>query len=238
MPVYTVRFKDEVVTRLESEADRIRIGRAEECEICIDNLGISRYHAVIELKNGVRVIRDLGSHNGVYYAGKLVKTRVLNDGDVFVIGKYRLEYRGEVPGFSETIQITPATAQVDPQDMAMKTFAIDPSALAHIQQAERVKGFLEGIEGQVIELKQTMTTFGKDMRCDHRMSGFFTPRVLAVVVRDERGFFLLNTAHSPGKVEVQGRPMAMFVRLENGMTVKLGSERFTFRSGRASEGEA
>lgn len=233
MPVYTVKFKDEVVTRLESDSDRIRIGRAEECEICIDNLGISRYHAVIELKNGVRVIRDLGSHNGVYYAGKLVKTRVINDGDTFVIGKYRLEFKGEVPGFSETIDIKPT--QPAEQDMAMKTFAIDPSALAHIQQAERVKGFFQAEGGKVVELKQTITTFGKDMRCDHRMGGLFAPRILAVVVRDERGFFLLNTSNSPTRVEVQGRPMAMFVRLENGMQVKLAGQVYTFQSGRASE---
>lgn len=232
MPLYTVRFKDEVVTRLESDSNLVRIGRAEECEICIDNLGISRYHCVIELKNGVRVIRDLGSHNGIYFGGKLVKTRVINDGDVFVIGKYRLEFKGEVPGFSETVDIKPG--QISEQDMAMKTFAIDPSALAHVQQAERVKGFLQRNDGKVVDLKQTLTTFGKDMRCDHRMGGLFTPRIQAVIVRDERGFFLLNTA-GPTRVEVQGRPMAMFVRLENGMQVKIGGEAFTFQSGRATE---
>jgi len=231
MPTYTVRFKDEVVTRLESDAPKVRIGRSEECEIHIDNLGISRYHAVVEMKDGVRVIRDLGSHNGVYFNGKPVKTRVLNDGDVFVIGKYRLEFGGEVPGVSESKKVDTA-ALPSADEMGMKTFAIEPSALAHLQQSERVKGHLKREDGKTFDLRQTVTTVGKDPRCDIAVGGFFAPRVMAVIVRDERGFTLVNTAGSPSKVLANERPVPMQTRLENEHPIRFGRTRYTFHIGR------
>jgi|GEM_PF-1793267 len=239
MPTYTVRFKDEIVTQVETDAPLVRVGRSEDCEVRIDNLGVSRFHAVIELKDGVHVLRDLGSHNGVYFAGKMVKSRVLNDGDVFVIGKYRLEFRGQVAGIPE--QEEPAVA---PEPMAadegglMRTFAIAPSSVAHLRQSEQVKGHLKRDDGKFIDLRHTITTFGKHARCDHKVGGFFTPRVLAVLIRDERGFIVLNASGIPEKVLVQGRPLPMYVRLENGFKVTLGKHVFTFLSGRPVEGDS
>ncbi|MCA8921456.1 MAG: FHA domain-containing protein [Planctomycetes bacterium] len=239
MPIYTVRFKDEVVTKVDTEAPLVRIGRSEDCEVRIDNLGVSRFHAVIELKDGVRILRDLGSHNGVYFAGKMVKSRVLNDGDVFVIGKYRLEYRGEVPGITDEPAAAPQHEPVVADEAGlMRTFAIAPSSVAHLRQSEQVVGHLKRDDGKFLDLRQTITTFGKHVRCDHKVSGFFTPRILAILVRDERGFIVVNASGIPEKVLVQGRPLQMYVRLENGFKVTLGKHVYTFLSGRPVEGDS
>ena len=98
------------------------------------------------------LLRDLGSHNGVYFAGKMVKSRVLNDGDVFVLGKYRLEYRGEVPGITDDPAPAPAPAHAMAADEGglMRTFAIAPASVAHLRQSEQVKGHLKRDDGKFL----------------------------------------------------------------------------------------
>ena len=43
-----------------------RIGRSEECEICVKDDHVSRRHAEVTLEEGVWCIRDLNSSNGLY----------------------------------------------------------------------------------------------------------------------------------------------------------------------------
>lgn len=236
MPNYVIRFKDEVIAELDSEESKVRIGRSEECELRIDNLGISRFHAAIEEQGGVRVIKDLGSHNGVFFNGQPVKKRVLNHGDVFVIGKYRLEYKdSDRPGGGLAAESEDSSAERPSIDeMGMKTFAIDPGALALVQKSEQIRGHLRRErDGRAVDLRQTITTFGKSLRCDYRLKGWFVPQVVAAVIRDERGFIVLNATGNPDRVKVQGRPLQMYVRLENGFKLAFAKEEYVFQSGRA-----
>ena len=43
-----------------------RIGRAQDCELRIDDPYVSRYQAEGVLENGQWVVRDLGSSNGIF----------------------------------------------------------------------------------------------------------------------------------------------------------------------------
>ncbi len=47
-----------------------RIGRSEECEICVKDDHVSRRHAEVTLQNGMWWIRDLNSANGLYAGGQ------------------------------------------------------------------------------------------------------------------------------------------------------------------------
>src|ERR1035438_3234362 len=51
-------------------AKPFRIGRSEECEICVKDDHVSRSHAEITLANGLWWIRDLNSANGLYMGGQ------------------------------------------------------------------------------------------------------------------------------------------------------------------------
>ena len=44
----------------------MRIGREKDCEIRIDDIHISRYHARITVADGQVLLEDLGSTNGTY----------------------------------------------------------------------------------------------------------------------------------------------------------------------------
>jgi membrane-bound lytic murein transglycosylase D len=47
-----------------------RIGRSEECEVCIKDDHVSRRHAEVTLEDGIWWIRDLNSSNGLYVGGQ------------------------------------------------------------------------------------------------------------------------------------------------------------------------
>jgi predicted component of type VI protein secretion system len=75
---------------------KLLVGRDPECEIRIDNLGISRQHCVIHCKGEAFVLQDLGSANGTFVNSKRVGEYFLNDGDEIVIGvKYALHFHNE-----------------------------------------------------------------------------------------------------------------------------------------------
>src|SRR5215472_16239463 len=53
-------------------SQNFRIGRQEDCDICIKNEYVSRAHVEINFENGQWWLRDLRSSNGVYMAGERV----------------------------------------------------------------------------------------------------------------------------------------------------------------------
>ena len=53
-----VVFGGKTVERKEVEAERFVIGRSQECDLVIDNLGVSRQHAEIVMEGGVPILKD------------------------------------------------------------------------------------------------------------------------------------------------------------------------------------
>ena len=64
----------------------VLIGRAPECEIFLDDQGVSRHHAKIVGDNNHRVLFDLESTNGTFHKGHLIKKHVLRDGEQIRLG--------------------------------------------------------------------------------------------------------------------------------------------------------
>ena len=54
-----------------------RIGRVEDCEVCIKNEYVSRAHAEVVFENGQWWVRDLNSSNGIFVDGQLVQTAAI-----------------------------------------------------------------------------------------------------------------------------------------------------------------
>ena len=64
-----LRLGDRVVTEVAFRDGELRIGRMKENELVINNLAVSRFHAVLRRVGEVYEIEDLGSENGTYVAG-------------------------------------------------------------------------------------------------------------------------------------------------------------------------
>ena len=68
------------------------IGRSPDCDIFLDDVTVSRKHAVLTERDGRFVIEDQGSLNGTFVNRKRIESAELEDGDELQIGKYRLTF--------------------------------------------------------------------------------------------------------------------------------------------------
>ena len=74
------------------EGERTTIGRSPDCEIFLDDVTVSRKHAVLAQRDGRWTVEDQGSLNGTFVNRKRVESAELDDGDELQIGKYRLTF--------------------------------------------------------------------------------------------------------------------------------------------------
>lgn len=82
-----VIYGDHVGKEYRLGAKRVLIGRADQCDIPINDSSVSREHASIERKDGRFLLRDLRSTNGTVVNGKPIDVAVLNHGDKIRIGR-------------------------------------------------------------------------------------------------------------------------------------------------------
>jgi FHA domain-containing protein/zinc ribbon protein len=76
----------------EPKSDRTLIGRSPECDIFLDDVTVSRKHAVLVRQDGDFTIEDQGSLNGTFVNRARIESARLRDGDELQIGKYRLVF--------------------------------------------------------------------------------------------------------------------------------------------------
>lgn len=165
------------------------IGRRPTNDIQIDNLAVSGEHARVIVVGDESFLEDLGSTNGSMLNGLPVTKHVLQHGDVIGIGRYQLNYVGEVAGKDAVTAAQPQfenTIQVHPVPSAM------PAAASEAQDAEsaadedlalppaRVQVLNGPGTGKELQLSKTLTTLGK-------------PGVqVAVITRRPHGYFITH----------------------------------------------
>ena len=71
---------------------RTRIGRSPDCEIFLDDVTVSRNHAVLVEDGGEFVVEDQGSLNGTFVNRKRIDRVTLHEGDELQVGKYRMTF--------------------------------------------------------------------------------------------------------------------------------------------------
>jgi hypothetical protein len=69
---------------------RTTIGRSPDCDVFLDDVTVSRNHAVLVEQGDTFVIEDQGSLNGTFLNRRRIESSELEDGDELQIGKYRL----------------------------------------------------------------------------------------------------------------------------------------------------
>jgi hypothetical protein len=74
------------------QGERTTIGRSPDCEIFLDDVTVSRKHAVVLQRDGTFLVEDLGSLNGTFLNRRRIESGELADGDELQIGKYRLTF--------------------------------------------------------------------------------------------------------------------------------------------------
>jgi hypothetical protein len=74
------------------ERDKLNIGRRPDSDVFLDDVTVSRDHAVIVSRAGAYYLDDCGSLNGTYVNRRRIESHRLEDGDELQIGKYKLAF--------------------------------------------------------------------------------------------------------------------------------------------------
>ncbi len=184
----------------ELNNERLTIGRKPDNDIQIDNLAVSGKHALVITILDDSFLEDLGSTNGTYVNGKLIKKHALKDGDVIAIGKHELKYVNEHATadddeFEKTMIIKPgsasaAVAAAQAAEAAGAAAEAPPAAAAAAPGGGGGGGggmplgrltVLNGpIAGKELELTKALVTLGKP------------GTQVAVISRRPQGYFLTH----------------------------------------------
>jgi pSer/pThr/pTyr-binding forkhead associated (FHA) protein len=214
----------------ELDQERFTIGRKPGNEIQIDNLAVSGKHSMIITILDDSFLEDLGSTNGTYVNGKLVKKHALKDGDVIAIGKHELKYVNENASdddedeFEKTMIIKPgsASAAVAAAQAAEVAVAAAPESSAPASTSVgmplgRLTVLNGPIAGKELELTKALITLGKP------------GTQVAVISRRPQGYFLTHIESSGGFPVVNGAEIgAKAYQLKDSDTIELAGIKMEF----------
>ncbi|TLM80116.1 MAG: FHA domain-containing protein [Actinobacteria bacterium] len=94
VPSLTVRSGPDAGERFFLDRDELTIGRDPACDVFLNDVTVSRHHAVLRAAAGVVGIEDAGSLNGTYVNGVRVDSAILGHGDSVRIGRFLMSFTG------------------------------------------------------------------------------------------------------------------------------------------------
>ena len=210
----------------------LTIGRTPGNDIVIDNVGVSRRHAVMRVQDGKAFLEDLGSANGTFVRGQKVERHELQDGDEIAIVKHRLVYR--IPKDSET------PSRVEPMpDPGQRTMYIDTTTIAQAvgsRQASRSEGAAATTlrprlllpDLKKFALDEDEVTLGSGSGCQIQLSGMFVGRVHAKIVRTKEGQLKIQHLSGLAGTRVNGEKISEHI-LKHGDEIEIAKQKLLFR---------
>lgn len=122
-----LRLGERVVAEVSFREDELRIGRMKENDLVINNLAVSRFHAVLRRVGNGFALEDLGSENGSFVDGVQVNgTAPVVEGAEITIGKHVLSIRSA----DDDNLPAPRVAKSDAWDAGKTYFAPELAARA------------------------------------------------------------------------------------------------------------
>lgn len=68
------------------------VGRREDCDIVLDDPGVSRHHAVLEVSGEAVILKDLNASNGTFVNGRQIRVTALKAGDELAFDEVRFVF--------------------------------------------------------------------------------------------------------------------------------------------------
>lgn len=193
VPSLIVRLGDRVAFRFPVTADESLIGRGDAADLPLDNVSISRRHALLRRRGTALVIEDLGSDNGIVFKGQKVPRAELNPGDELSIGKYTLiypRYAAQAEGIATGVPRSASAALRGEETMMMSSSKAPPAVFEHRGQKHKMGGLIFNI--------------GKADDVHLRISGLFVAGIHVRILRDPTGGHVLQHVAGLRKVFVNG----------------------------------
>jgi pSer/pThr/pTyr-binding forkhead associated (FHA) protein/tetratricopeptide (TPR) repeat protein len=109
--------------------DEITIGRQEGNTIRLSEQNVSRRHARLVRRQGALLLEDLSSYNGTKLNGAVLSASAsLKDGDVILIGDYRMAIKEERPSAALAVAAHAPVASAAASSSAQAGAAVPPAA--------------------------------------------------------------------------------------------------------------
>lgn len=142
--------------------ETLTIGRSPENELQLNDLQISRKHAVLVRSPKGVIVRDLQSGNGTYIADRRVLEYRLSDGDIITIGPIQLRYEVQNAQTSQDSSLSGVffdaeegkTLEASAIDKVYRTFLHAPQESASTEQLKEAQVRLAAI----YEANQTISS--------------------------------------------------------------------------------
>lgn len=226
-PIITLEFKDREIGHWVLEKPTLNIGRTADNDIQVDNLAVSRLHAVLERDKGNYYIKDCDSLNGTVLNGKRIGRAKLAHGDEIVIGKHKLVFQ------NQTGITTPITPDIAPFD---QTVIMGPGEKPRMPGQSIVEMGRKSVPclvettkkgKQVFELKNAIFVLGKGGYADLEIGGMFIAKQHVEIVK-ENGDYVIRHMNGRRRVTVEGRKIKECVLKDND-AIKIGKREFIFQ---------
>ncbi len=199
--MYKLVYKDgEKVVSFPFQQGEVRIGRASDNDVVVNDFGVSRHHSKVTVENNQSFIVDLESRNGTRVNNVLVTKRLLNDGDEISLGKFIIHFTKTT---DDQIQIeeekdenlsSPGTfikpisdiRRIIPESVsaAVDSPAHEPAAIRDIQKSNQILQVLIAVAKSLLTVQPLDETLNLVMNLifDHLPA--------------ERGFLMLYDEHT------------------------------------------
>ena len=126
-----VSLKGRPIRTYSFNQDSIQVGRSPDCDIFLDNPGVSRHHlSMIRGPGGHYRAEDAGSANGTFLNDERLSKEYLMNDDVVRIGKYSLWVRYEAD------RRGPGDSKAFPPDVVEGTTVLSTDELERMLQAK------------------------------------------------------------------------------------------------------
>lgn len=225
-PIVSLRFKEKEIDHWAFDRPSFTIGRTPDNDIVIDNLAVSRLHAILEEEKGNFYVKDCDSLNGTVLNTQKVGRAKLKNGDEIYIGKHTITFRkqgGQAVPAGETIQGFDQTMIINATE---NTVQVDAKPVSEDKKLPRLVLKTE-FGDRVIELTNEHLVFGKDEESDVVINSVFIAKKHAEIVK-EGDQVILRQLGGWRRIMVGGKPVRE-VELKNNDEIRIANEEFIYQ---------
>lgn len=223
VPLLVVMLGSKIVEKKRLDQEMVSIGRAQENDIVINNLSVSRYHAIIYYKGGKVVIKDMGSSNGTFVNGAKIDETDLWIGDIVLIGKHAIKFSKEEeqrPEDDLSFQGEGGTVMVDSrtQEKFLEKLKSNPFKAPRLILSD----------GREIEINGDYFTVGKGDNSNLKIDGFFIRNPHAKIIKLQDGTYRIISMGSFLRPNTVNGSKVKEKVLRDGDIIKIGGNEMMF----------
>jgi len=241
-PELIIMFGGKTLERHPMVVEQITIGRAPGNDIRIDNLGVSRNHAVIRMQDGRYLVEDKASANGTFVNGeRIAAPHELRDGDQITIVKHTILFQMPKPAAAaapvefdaeQTMFVSPGAPPrpAPPAGPAPAVSGTPPRSAPAPAGPPRPTGTPRLILPDLSEYPITKPTvyLGTGYESDIKAEGFMLAKQHARIDKDKEGRCRFVKMGRLGSTKVNQQKVDTKILRDNDV-IEIGNSKFIFR---------